>query len=193
MPEILRTPVTGPSAWKAADFLNDDSWIFRLTPAHLAELNGATRALKARGIGPLEFTKADFPLPALGAELARILHEIEYGRGFVLLRGLNVADYDLDTLKVLYWGLGTHLGQIISQNSQGDLLGVVTDMESGQYAKGWIEENATGRKWFEATRKAERAHIIEKVGADLRALMPFLKPVIIREEEVVGAGTPRHG
>ena len=147
MPEILRTPVTGPSAWKAADFINDHSWIFRLTPAHLAELNAATRALKARGIGPLAFTKADFPLPTLGAELARVLDDIEYGRGFVLLRGLNVADYDLDTLKVLYWGLGTHLGQIISQNSQGDLLGVVTDMESGQYAKGgYYEKGVRGHR-----------------------------------------------
>ena len=33
-----------------------------------------------------------------------------------------------------------------------------------------------GRKWFEATARAERAHRIEKVGAELRALMPFLKP-----------------
>jgi hypothetical protein len=41
---------------------------------------------------------------------------------------------------VLYWGLGTHLGQIISQNSQGDLLGVVTDMESGKYAEGGYYE-----------------------------------------------------
>ncbi len=140
MHDILRSPVTGPSAWKAADYLNDHSWIFHLSPIHLAELNSATGALKARGIGPLEFTKADFPLPTLGAELTRLLHDIEYGRGFVLLRGLNVADYDLPSLRVLYWGLGTHLGQIISQNSQGDLLGVVTDMEGGKYAEGGYYE-----------------------------------------------------
>lgn len=147
MPEILRTPVSGRSAWKAADFFNDDSWIFRLTPVHLAEIGGATRTLKARGIGPLAFTKADFPLPTLGPALADLLHEIEYGRGFVLLRGLNVADYDLDTLKVLYWGLGTHLGQIISQNSQGDLLGVVTDMEGGRYADGgYYEQGVRGHR-----------------------------------------------
>jgi hypothetical protein len=147
MPEILHTAVTGPSAWRAADFLNDDSWIFRLTPAHLAELSGAARALKARGIGPLEFTKADFPLPTLGPALSDLLHDIEYGRGFVLVRSLNVADYDLETLKVLYWGLGTHLGQIISQNSQGDLLGVVTDMEGGKYAEGgYYEKGVRGHR-----------------------------------------------
>jgi hypothetical protein len=147
MTEILRTPVTGPSAWKAADFLNDRSWIFQLTPAHLRELNDAAHALRARGIGPLEFTKADFPLPTLGPALLALLHDIEYGRGFVLIRGLNVADYDMDTLRVLYWGLGTHLGQIISQNSQGDLLGVVTDMEGGRYSKGgYYEEGVRGHR-----------------------------------------------
>jgi len=147
MTEILRTPVTGPSAWKAADFLTDRSWMFELMPAHLREIGDAARALRARGIGPLEFTREDFPLPTLGPLLPGLLHDIEYGRGFVLIRGLNVADYDMDTLRVLYWGLGTHLGQIISQNSQGDLLGVVTDMEGGRYAKGgYYEEGVRGHR-----------------------------------------------
>ena len=147
MPEILHTPVSGPSAWKAADYLSDRSWIFQLTPSHLGELNTAARALKARGIGPLEFTREDFPLPTLGPAIPGLLHEIEYGRGFVLIRGLNVADYDIETLRVLYWGLGTHLGQIISQNSQGDLLGVVTDMEAGKYTRGgYYEEGVRGHR-----------------------------------------------
>jgi len=147
MTEILHTPVTGPSAWKAADYLTDRSWMFELTPAHLREIGDAARTLRARGIGPLEFTREDFPLPTLGPLLPGLLHDIEYGRGFVLIRGLNVADYDMDTLRVLYWGLGTHLGQIISQNSQGDLLGVVTDMEAGKYAKGgYYEEGVRGHR-----------------------------------------------
>ena len=147
MPEILREPVTGPSAWKATDFLNDDSWMYRFSETELRELNEATRALKAKGLKPVEFTQADFPLPTLGPRIAELLHEIEYGRGFVLLRGLNVDDYDLDTLKVLYWGLGTHLGDIISQNSQGDLLGIVTDLENGKYANGgYYENNVRGHR-----------------------------------------------
>jgi len=147
MPEILRQPVTGPSAWKGTDFINDESWIFQLTDSDLRELNTATHALKARGLKPLEFTKADFPLPTLGPKIEKVLHDVEYGRGFVLVRGLNVNDYDLDTLKVLYWGLGTHLGEIISQNSQGDLLGAVTDFENGKYAGGgYYEENVRGHR-----------------------------------------------
>ena len=57
------------------------------------------------------------------------------------------------------------------------------EIRSGQYAAGWIKENETGRTWFEAKRKEERAQQIERVGAELRALMPFLKPVYVAELE----------
>lgn len=147
MREILRTPVTAPSAWKAADYAHDDSWMYRFTDTDLAEIHTATEALRTRGLSPLEFTKADFPLPTLGPALANILDEIEYGRGFVMLRGLDIGHYDTNGMKLLYWGLGTHLGQVISQNSQGDLLGTVTDMESGKFAGGgYYEQNVRGHR-----------------------------------------------
>lgn len=140
VPEILRTPLTGPTAWKATDYRNDESWVRYFTQAELAELTEATRTLKARGIKPEAFTRSDFPLPKLDAVMNDIHGELEKGRGFILLRGLNVEDYDLETLKILYWGLGTHLGDIISQNAYGDLLGYVTDFEGfaqgGYYDKG---------------------------------------------------------
>jgi ketol-acid reductoisomerase len=62
---------------------------------------------------------------------------------------------------------------------------LLDDIQSGAYAKGWMEEHAKGRPWFNATRKAEQDHVIEQVGARLRALMPFLNPVTIEE---AGAG-----
>lgn len=143
----LPPQATGPAAWTRAEMEQDRSWIFRLNEIDLIELESATTALHERGIPPLEFRKSDFPLPTLGPRIAALLEEIEYGRGFALLRGLNVADYDLDKLSVLYWGLGTHLGQVISQNSQGDLLGHVTDMEGGKYVDGgYYEEGVRGHR-----------------------------------------------
>jgi ketol-acid reductoisomerase len=64
---------------------------------------------------------------------------------------------------------------------------ILEDIRSGKYAAGWIEENRSGRAWFEGTRKAERSHPIEKVGAQLRGMMPFLRPVTITDEEVNSA------
>lgn len=122
-------------------------WVFQLQASDLAELNAATNRLAERGLGPLEFGKADFPLPTLGAKLADLLEDVEYGRGFALIRGLDVARYDIDRLSLLYWGLGAHLGEVISQNSQGDLLGKVTDMEGGRYrGGGYYEEGVRGHR-----------------------------------------------
>ena len=44
-----------------------------------------------------------------------------------------------------------------------------------RFARKWIEENKTGRKNFLAMREEARRQPIEQVGAELRAMMPFLK------------------
>jgi len=56
----------------------------------------------------------------------------------------------------------------------------MTTVESPINLKNWIEENATGRKSFESTRERERDQKLEKVGAELRRMMPFLDPVTIK-------------
>lgn len=147
MTEMLHGPVTGRCVWTVADVAADASWIHRFSPAELDEMDGAARTLAAGGKRPEAFERDDFPLPTLAPRLAALRREIEYGRGFALLRGIDVSRYDMETLKVLYWGLGTHLGEIISQNSQGDLLGTVTDMEAGRYATGgYYEQNVRGHR-----------------------------------------------
>jgi ketol-acid reductoisomerase len=83
--------------------------------------------------------------------------------------------------------------RIVTAETKAEMKRMLEDIRSGRYAQGWIAENAAGRPWFEATRRAERAHPIEQVGARLRPMMPFLKPVTISEEEVVGAGAPKNG
>ena len=147
MQALLPPVATGQSVWTHPQMEADQSWIYGFDAYDLAELHNATDTLAARGLKPLEFGKADFQLPTLGPKLIGLLHDIEYGRGFVLLRGLNVAAYDIDRLSLLYWGLGAHLGQVISQNSQGNLLGRVEDLEAGKYAGGgYYEEGVRGHR-----------------------------------------------
>jgi len=147
MSSELPPPAVGPMAWTRPEMERDGAWIVQFDETDLAELKTATNRLAERGLGPLEFGREDFPLPTLGPKLTDLLWEIEYGRGFALLRGLDVAQYDLDRLSLLYWGLGSHLGQVISQNSQGDLLGRVTDMEAGKYSGGgYYEEGVRGHR-----------------------------------------------
>ena len=83
--------------------------------------------------------------------------------------------------------------RIVTAETKREMKKMLDEIKSGKYAEGWIAENAAGRPWFEGKRREERAHQIEIVGAELRALMPFLKPVTIPEEEAIGAGARKNG
>ncbi len=120
-------PVDEPSVWMADKYRDSDEWVFEFTDRHIAELNDALKAVRAKSPGRVRFTKDDFPLPTLGSVLNTQRDELENGRGFVLFRGIPVDRYDLDELTALYWGIGAHIGEGIFQNTQGDLVAHVTD------------------------------------------------------------------
>jgi ketol-acid reductoisomerase len=60
---------------------------------------------------------------------------------------------------------------------------LLEEIRSGSFARKWIDENETGRHWFEAQRTKERDLQIERVGEKLRAMMPFLDPVKAESSE----------
>jgi hypothetical protein len=64
----------------------------------------------------------------LNERLDRILHEVQEGRGFVLLRGLPVERWGKRLSAVAFLGLGLHWGSLRSQNQHGHLLGHVKDV-----------------------------------------------------------------
>ena len=56
-----------------------------------------------------------------------IRHQIDDGRGFVVVRRLPVEDYSKDEIGMIFWGLCTYLGRGLSQSVLGDRLGHVKD------------------------------------------------------------------
>ena len=128
MHDQMTGPITDPSAWRGPEYAGRDDWAHHLSPAELAELDAALDGVTRAGLAPLEFTREAFPLPTLGPALAGVLEELESGCGFALLRGIPVDRYDEPALYRLYWGLAAHLGDMISQNARGDLIGRVEDV-----------------------------------------------------------------
>jgi hypothetical protein len=121
--------VEGPSAWIGRELrAREDEWIYPLSAAEIAEIDGATAAVRARGLDIADIGRADFPLPTLGPRLDRMRSEILDGRGFVLIRGLPVAGRSIAENAVAYWGVGTYFGTARSQNAKGHLLGHVRDL-----------------------------------------------------------------
>jgi ketol-acid reductoisomerase len=65
--------------------------------------------------------------------------------------------------------------RIITNQTREEMKKILGEIQSGAFAKEWIDENKSGRKRFLALREAAKTHPVEKVGAELRAMMPFLK------------------
>jgi len=119
------------------------------------------------------------------------LHELKLIVDLIYQGGLSYMRYSIsDTAEH-----GDYTGgpRIVTDETRREMKKMLDEIRSGQYAKGWVEENRAGRHWFDQRRREERAGQIERVGAELRALMPFLKPVSVPELEGVGAGTRQNG
>ncbi len=65
--------------------------------------------------------------------------------------------------------------RIITEETRKEMKKVLAEIQNGQFAKTWILENQAGRPVYNAIAKREKETLIEKVGAELRKMMPWLK------------------
>jgi hypothetical protein len=132
----MARPITGPAAWRGEELAGTRAWIREIPPAAVDELETALRGVRRRGLAWHDIRREDFPIPAFARVLADVSHELEHGRGLVLLRRLPVERFSEDELKHIYWGLGVHLGTPRHQNAHGELMGEVRD-EVRRYGEVW--------------------------------------------------------
>jgi len=138
--EVLRRPITDRSAWKGCELPNRQDWIYTLAPAAIAEIDATLARLRENPVPLTEIRREHFPLTPIADDFAKILDELENGRGFVVIRGLPFGKYDDDDIARIFWGVGTHFGHPISQNASGDLLGHVRAIEGLKY----MDKNVRG-------------------------------------------------
>jgi alpha-ketoglutarate-dependent taurine dioxygenase len=125
---ILRELVTDATAWKGSELRSDTSWLHHLSEQEIEEIDHSFREVQRRGLSWGHFGKEHFPLRAMAARLAEVDEQIRHGCGFALIKGFPVRRYTVDELKTIYWGLGVHMGQVISHNVAGDFVAPVTDL-----------------------------------------------------------------
>lgn len=118
---------TEDRGWRPVDLGGPDEWSHTLTAAEVAEIDAALDHVEASGVPMADLDRTTFPLGALGDRLRDWAHELDQGRGFVLVRGLPVERYGPERSGLAFWGLGCHLGRPFPQNPEGDLLGHVVD------------------------------------------------------------------
>jgi ketol-acid reductoisomerase len=109
------------------------------------------------------------------------MHELKLIVDLMYRGGLNYMRYSVsDTAEH-----GDYTGgpRLITEETMGEMKQMLTEIQDGTYASKWIAENKEGRPWFNETRRREQDQPIEQVGAELRAMMPFLNPVTVRPDE----------
>jgi ketol-acid reductoisomerase len=108
------------------------------------------------------------------------LHELKLIVDLMYRGGLNYMRYSVsDTAEH-----GDYTGgpRIITEETRREMRKILAEIKDGTYAKKWIAENQNGRPWFKATRSREQDQLLEKVGAELRKMMPFLDAVNVRPD-----------
>ena len=126
--EVTLAPIEGPQAWTGTQMARSDEWKHTLTSVELHDLDAAVLRAEAKAQDLVTMGPEDFALPQLGARLQAMRDSILNGPGFFLLRGVPVGRYSPLQAALAFRGVGAHLGEALSQNGKGHVLGHVADL-----------------------------------------------------------------
>ena len=111
------------------------------------------------------------------------MHELKLIVDLMYRGGLNYMRYSIsDTAE---WGDYQSGPRIVTADTKKVMKQILTEIQSGEFAKKWIAENEAGMPNYKALRDKDMTHPIEVVGARLRGMMPFLDPVQLPQPSTV--------
>ncbi len=103
------------------------------------------------------------------------VHELKLIVDLIYQGGLSYMRYSVsDTAEHGDYTAGP---KIITEQVRENMRQILRDIQNGTYAREWILENQAGRPFFNSMRQREREHLVEKVGRELRRMMPWINPV----------------
>lgn len=130
--ESLPKQISGPTVWDAASYAgaeNAHKWTHTFTSEQVSQLETAAKLWLEAGRELGEIERATFPLPAELVETLTVLRtRLVTGHGFYLFKGLPTKRWGNRISAIAYLGLGAYLGNIVSQNRYGHVLGHVKDL-----------------------------------------------------------------
>jgi len=104
------------------------------------------------------------------------LHELKLIVDLIHEHGITGMRYSIsDTAE---YGDLTKGKRIITDETRKEMKKLLSEIQSGEFAREWILENQAGRPVFNAVRKQEANHMIEQVGKKLRSMMSWLRSSI---------------
>jgi ketol-acid reductoisomerase len=133
-----------------------------------AVLCGGTTALIKAGYETL--VEAGYP-----EEMAyfECLHELKLIVDLIYEGGISNMRYSIST--TARYGDLTRGPRIITEETKKEMKRILKEIQNGEFAREWMLENKVNRPVFSALSRNGEEHPIEKVGADLRDMMPWIK------------------
>ncbi len=100
------------------------------------------------------------------------LHELKLIVDLLYQGGINYMRYSVsDTAEYGDYKIGK---RIITDETRKEMKKVLSEIQSGTFARDWILENQAGRPEFLAVKRKEREHSVEQVGLELRRMMKWI-------------------
>ena len=101
------------------------------------------------------------------------LHEVKLIVDLIYEGGIANMNYSISN--TAEYGEYVTGPRIITAETKAEMKRVLTDIQSGKFARDWMLENKVNQASFKATRRKLSEHPIEEVGEKLRAMMPWIK------------------
>lgn len=100
------------------------------------------------------------------------MHELKLIVDLFYQGGLSYMRYSISN--TAEYGDLTRGPRIVTEETKKEMKRILSEIQSGQFAREWILENQAGRPVFNALEKKDKGHLIEKVGRELRKMMKWI-------------------
>ncbi len=112
------------------------------------------------------------------------LHEVKLIVDLIYEGGIASMNYSIsDTAE---YGEMSRGPRVVTPATKTEMKKILGEIQSGEFAKEWIAENENGRPNFTKMQEKTAKHPIEKVGAELRAMMPWISAGKAKPQDVSG-------
>ena len=99
-------------------------------------------------------------------------HEMKLIVDLIYKGGLSYMRYSISN--TAEYGDYSRGKRIVTDETRKEMKKILSEIQSGEFAREWILENKAGRPVFNASRKKEASLLLEKTGQDLRSMMSWL-------------------
>ena len=112
------------------------------------------------------------------------LHEVKLIVDLIYEGGIASMNYSIsDTAE---YGEMSRGPRVVTAATKTEMKKILGEIQSGDFAREWIAENENGRPNFSKMQEATAKHPIEKIGAELRAMMPWISAGKAKPQDVSG-------